>query len=103
MTYVADVITAVARQTYVWCMAIVTEVQFPRALYIASGNPAPNKIVRDTYDWHVKRAFVLRYTLNHFNAVFNVAISHGSYDWQNSYPRSPNTYINLFSEDKLHR
>lgn len=25
MTYVADVITAVARQTYVWCMAIVRQ------------------------------------------------------------------------------
>lgn len=85
MTYVADVITAV-RKTNV-CLVhgnCKTEVQFPRALYIASGNPAPNKIVRDTYDWHVKRAFVLRYILNHFNAVFNVAISHGSYDWQNS-------------------
>lgn len=35
------------------------EVRFLRASHVASGNPCPNKIVCDTYDWHVKRPFVL--------------------------------------------
>lgn len=48
---------------------------------VAIGTPSPKKIVRDTYDWHVKRPlFVLCCTLDHFNTIFNATISHGSYD-----------------------
>lgn len=36
-----------------------TKVRFLRASHDASGNPSPNKVVRDTYDWHVKHPFVL--------------------------------------------
>lgn len=32
---------------------------------VAIGTPSPKKIVRDTYDWHVKRSFVLRCTCIH--------------------------------------
>lgn len=40
---------------------------------VAIGTPSPNKIVRDTYDWHVKRSFVFTmYVHSHWNMYFPV-------------------------------
>lgn len=83
VTYDTIVITAVRRGNV--CLVHEnrkTEVRFLRALHVASGNPSLNIIVRETYDWHLKRRFFLRYTLYHFNAIFNAMISYGSHDWE---------------------
>lgn len=61
----------------------IRKVWFLRASHAASGSPPSYKFVRDTLDLHVKRPFVLRWTLNHFNAIFNAKISQGSENWQN--------------------
>lgn len=45
------------------------EVRFLRASHVASGNQSLNEIVHDTYDWHVKLSFVLRFTLNRSNTI----------------------------------
>lgn len=59
-----------------------TKVWFLRTSHVTSGNPSSYKVVRDTLDLHVKRPFVLRWTLNNFNAIINATISQVSEDWQ---------------------
>lgn len=59
-----------------------TEVQFFRALQVASGNPSIQKIVRDNNDWHDKRPFALRCNRIYFNTIVTATISHGCQDWQ---------------------
>lgn len=75
----ADVVTAV-RKANVRLLHDnrMTQVRFLMASHVMSGNPSPNKIVRDTYDWHVKFSLILRCTLNHFNTISNAAISHAT-------------------------
>lgn len=83
-TYDVSVITAVrkanARQVH---DNRKTQARFLRISHVASGNPFLKKIVRDSYDWHVKRPFVLRCTYNQFNIFFNATTRQGSNDWQN--------------------
>lgn len=52
-----------------------TIVRFLRVLRVESGSLSPNTILRDIYDWRIKRSLALlyMYTLNHFKYVKPVA------------------------------
>uniref|UniRef100_K1PRC6 Uncharacterized protein n=1 Tax=Magallana gigas TaxID=29159 RepID=K1PRC6_MAGGI len=69
MTYDAYIISAVLKtRVHLLHEKSKTIVRFLRVLHDESGSLSPNTILRDIYDWHVKRSFVLRYlySLNHF-------------------------------------
>lgn len=70
-----------------------TEVRFQRASHVASGNPSPNKIVGDTYDWHIKRSFVLRCTLNHFNTILTLRSTTGAKSGKTRSTRMISKYV----------
>lgn len=69
MTYDAYIISAVLKtRVHLLHEKSKTIVRFLRELHVESGSLSPNTILRDIYDWHVKRSFALRYlySLNHF-------------------------------------
>lgn len=74
VTYDANVITAVSKNN----LRLVHDKRKTKVRFL-QGIPSPNKIVRDTYEWHLKRQSVLRCTLSHLNTILNTAISHGSH------------------------
>lgn len=77
LTYDADIIAAI-RKANVRPLHDNCKTRFLRASHVTNGNPSPNKTVRDIYDWYVKRPFVSRCTLNHFNTDLTLRSATGA-------------------------
>lgn len=74
-----------------------TQVRFLRASQVANGNPSPHKLIRNTYDWHVKLPYVFRCTqsLQHNFQRYDQP-QESKLAKSAAHARSPNTYGQLW-------